>query len=181
MSPLPGIYASQISGHLWAPTGAYDALASITLSADTSSITFAGIPSTYKHLELRSSHKSTVSTWVNLTLNGDASNSNYAQHRLLGDGTSASAGNFTSGNQRYMFTSYPYWGNGVWSFLDYANTNKYKTVRGTSGFMSLSTTESEVNFISDLWMNTSAITSITLSIASTSFNAYTKFALYGVK
>ena len=55
MSPLPGIYASQISGHTFVPSGAYDALASVTIPAGqtATSIVFAGIPSGYKHLQIR--------------------------------------------------------------------------------------------------------------------------------
>lgn len=186
MTPiLTGIVASGISGHLtppWSPEGAYDSLATITIpSGGATSITFAGIPAGYKHLELRSSHKSTAATWVSVEINGDSTDSNYVQHRMFGDGASVGFGAYTSSNQRYMFTSYPYWGSGVWSFLDYANTNKYKTVRGLSGFRSESTIEGEVNLISNLWRSTSAITSIKFSLASTSFNEYTKFALYGVK
>jgi hypothetical protein len=53
MSPiLTGVIASGISGHLtppWSPEGAHDALATVTLSASAASITFAGIPSGYKH------------------------------------------------------------------------------------------------------------------------------------
>jgi len=58
MSPILGIYASQITGHLnpFTPTGSYDALASYTVpSGGASTITFAGIPTggQYTHLQLR--------------------------------------------------------------------------------------------------------------------------------
>jgi hypothetical protein len=47
--PNLGVIASSLSGHLVppydGPYGAYDALATVTLSASTASITFAGIPS----------------------------------------------------------------------------------------------------------------------------------------
>jgi hypothetical protein len=45
MTPILGIMASQISGHLWEPQGAYDALSTVTLSANASSVSFTGIPS----------------------------------------------------------------------------------------------------------------------------------------
>jgi hypothetical protein len=54
--------ASQISGHLYdGPFGAYDSLATVTLSADAASVTFAGIPSGYKHLQIRAIHKPSTS------------------------------------------------------------------------------------------------------------------------
>ena len=49
-----GIYASQISGHLYGgPYGAYDSLATVTVpSGGVASVTFAGIPSGYQHLHI---------------------------------------------------------------------------------------------------------------------------------
>jgi hypothetical protein len=42
--PIPGIFASAISGNLWEPAGGYDALWSTTLAASASSITISNIP-----------------------------------------------------------------------------------------------------------------------------------------
>ena len=44
--PILGIMASQISGHLWQPEGAYDSLATVTVGATSvATIEIAGIPS----------------------------------------------------------------------------------------------------------------------------------------
>jgi hypothetical protein len=54
VSPILGIYASQISGHLFAPSGAYDSIATVTwywLSGII--LLLASIPATYTHLQLR--------------------------------------------------------------------------------------------------------------------------------
>ena len=74
--PILGIWASQISGHLWAPEGAYDALATVSLSTTTASVTFSGIPSGYKHLQLRLIARTNRSASVDpmtLTFNNDTS------------------------------------------------------------------------------------------------------------
>ena len=79
MSPIPGIWASQISGHLWAPSGAYDAIASTTLSASAASITFSGIPSTYTHLQVRLQTSASAAANYYYQVNGDTG-SNYYWH-----------------------------------------------------------------------------------------------------
>jgi predicted patatin/cPLA2 family phospholipase len=70
-------------------------------------------------------------------------------------------------------------GAGVIDILDYANTNKYKTVRALSGHDNNGS--GYVNFESGLWMSTSAITSIKLFTAGNVYAQYTQFALYGIK
>jgi hypothetical protein len=90
MSPiLTGVIASGISGHLtppWSPEGAYDALATVTLSTATASIEFAGIPSGYKHLQIRFIARSDYAGYadgIKFQFNGDTG-SNYSDHSLYG-------------------------------------------------------------------------------------------------
>ena len=64
---------------------------------------------------------------------------------------------------------------------DYSSTSKYKTVRGFGGLdANNSSVDLEINLISGVWMNTAAISSITLS-ANDPFTTTTTFALYGIK
>lgn len=187
-----GIYASQISGHLWAPNGAMDALATVTVpSGGVSSITFAGIPQGYKHLQIRGIWKDNRPTFTydNMLLqyNGDTSTTTYAAHQLEGDGSSASAAAFTSSSGTGI--AYPQtvpnnsvanvFGAFVIDILDYADTNKYKTNRVLSGFDSNGA--GRVSLASGLWINTNAITSITLAGFNGSWVQYSQFALYGVR
>ena len=83
MAPILGIYASQISGHLFAPSGAYDSIATTTVGAGgASSITFSSIPSTYTHLQVRITAKGNRGIVIEnayLTFNGD-SGTNYNAH-----------------------------------------------------------------------------------------------------
>lgn len=183
--PILGIIASSFRSAA-GPSGAYDSLASVTLSASASSITFAGIPSGYKHLELRMIAQINTGTEALLMqFNGDTG-SNYAVHYLNGNGTSATAGASTSRSSLGLF-----WGMGapstastfganVTSILDYANTNKYKTIRALDGYDANGS--GAVELVSGLWQSTTAITSITLTPnSSKTFNTYSQFALYGVK
>lgn len=187
--PILGIMASQISGHLWQPEGAYDSLATVTLSASTNPITFAGIPSTYKHLQLRSLAKdtstSTGASGIAIRFNSDSSSS-YTYHYLSGDGTNASATAGTSQTYANSNAASVLSGSNTSTYaasiidiLDYANTNKNKTVRTLAG-VDLNGSGS-ISLSSDLWIKTEAINSITIYAFSTSFAANSSFALYGVK
>ncbi len=188
-----GIYASQISGHLYGgPYGAYDSLATVTLSASASSITFAGIPSGYKHLQVRIFGATTRGTYgidsLLITFNGD-SGSNYAWHSVYGDGSAASAQSSTSspaiGNPAlFGTTTTSTFGVATLDILDYTSTNKTKVSRLLAGNDINGTTAGyggRVGLASGLWNNTSAITSITFTPENGSLATYSSFALYGVK
>jgi hypothetical protein len=187
VSILPGIYASQISGHL--VTGSYDSIATVTVgSGGSSSISFTSIPSTYKHLQIRFIGRYTATTKnVYFDYNGDTNASNYYVHSLYGDGASAGSG----GAQLAIIASDAItssaetanaFGAAVIDILDYANTNKYKTSRALSG--NDLNGSGNVRITSCLWMSSTAISSITLKPQSglgANFAQYSSFALYGVK
>lgn len=193
--PITGIYASQISGHLWQPQGAYDALASVTLSASTASVTFAGIPTGYTHLQIRTLSRGTDSgnsgIGVRFRFNGDTG-SNYALHGVDGyqgesGGVEALSGIYQTFGLNYFQPSAgnnaTVYAGGIIDILDYSNTNKYKTVRSLGGY-DINGSTSGYNYIglySSLWQSTSAITSVTLFSSSNNFDQYSSFALYGVK
>lgn len=181
-----GIYASQISGHLWAPSGAYDALASVTVSATTASVSFAGIPTGYKHLQIRVMSRATaggIGAFF-IQFNSDTG-TNYADHRIEGNGATAytdrntSAIRALSGLQAGSTTGANIFGGSVADVLDYGNSFKYKTIRALSGVDNNGS--GNIAFGSGLWMSTSAVTSITLIPENTAFATYSSFALYGVK
>ncbi len=184
--PILGIMASQISGHLFAPSGAYDSIATYTVSSTDTSITFSSIPSTYTHLQIRGNVLATNDCVVGVQFNGDTG-ANYSAHVVRGDGTSASSGAEANGSRMYF--GYNYVASGysasvalaaVVDILDYANTNKYKTMRSLAGIDYNGA--GKIHFESGNWRNTSAITSITLtSFSGQTFNTKTTFALYGIK
>jgi hypothetical protein len=189
-------YVDMLAGNTtwspWEPAGAYDALATVTVpSGGAASITFAGIPTGYKHLQVRGIWKNNRPTFTydNMVLqyNGDTSTTNYAAHQLNGDGASATAAAFTSASGTGI--AYPEtvpnnsvantFGAFVIDILDYANTSKNKTNRVLSGFDTNGA--GRVSLASGLWLNTSAITSITLASFNGSWVQNSTFALYGIK
>jgi hypothetical protein len=158
------------------------------------SITFAGIPNTYKHLQIRGiaqSNRATYPDSLQMRLNGDTG-TNYSNHYLFGDGSTTTAVGYASQNQINTSSTVPsssyttsMFGASVIDILDYGNTSKYKTARlligadtnGTAGGGYYTT----IGLYSGAWLNTNAITSITLLMGSSSFTQYSQFSLYGIR
>lgn len=178
-----GIFASQISGHLWEPAGAYDSLATVTVpSGGVSSIVFSGIPQGYRHLELR--FNCIINADLNIRFNGDSSIT-YPYHYTYGaGGTPVSA---TDTGFTYGYIGYGGFGGagatmaGVSTILDYSSTIKFKTLKSINGNDG-NTAGGGVMFTSSLWRSTSAINSLTIySKDSVSLSQHSSFALYGIK
>ena len=179
--------ASQISGHLYAPTGSMYHIASTTLSTTAASVTFSSIAADYTHLQIRMIARDTRSVTLEgytIQFNGDTVG-NYSDHSLYGDGSSAAA--FANTSATFMS---PYaiasanatasvFGASVIDILDYANTNKYKTIRSLTGVDNNGS--GVIGFSSGNWRNTAAITSVTVGAQVGTWVAYSSFSLYGVK
>ena len=170
-------------------SGSVFPIGSITVgSAGASSITFSSIPSTYTHLQIRAiarTDRASEGDALGMQFNGDTSN-NYSRHQLNGDGSSASGDG--AANTTFMqinrFTgasaNTSVFGVMVADVFDYANTNKFKTVRTLGGYDN--NTSGLITLNSGNWRNNAAVTSITLySINSASLVQYSSFALYGIK
>jgi hypothetical protein len=185
MTPMLGIMASSISGSK-AVTTAYESIATTTVgSGGTANITFSSIPATYKHLQIRGISRSNgAADNTVIQFNSDTAN-NYATHYLLGNGTTASAGAETTRARFYVDilasnASGAMWSGDVIDILDYANTNKYKTVRALAG-QDLNGSGT-VWLASGLWQSTAAITSIKIYLnGAVNLAQYSSFALYGIK
>ena len=166
----------------WEPDGAFDSLATVTVpSGGLSTITFAGIPNTYKHLQVRyMTLTGTATNDLRMRFNSDTG-SNYVWHQLQGNGSSAAAAANLSqtliGVGVVGGTANP--GVGIVDVLDYGNTSKNKTSRALAGIDQNGS--GIIMFWSGLWQNTSAITSIDFTSNSGNFNQNTQFTLYGVK
>lgn len=179
------------SGGAAAPAGvlAYESIATVTVgSGGSANVEFTSIPATYTHLQIRGivrTNRAATGDWLEITFNSDTA-ANYQDHYLAGNGTSASAGAQTTRNwiniDRWPGASSTasIFGVMVLDILDYANTNKYKTVRNLSG--NDQNGSGEIHLSSGGWRSTSAITSIKLDVgAGTLFTQYSQFALYGIK
>jgi hypothetical protein len=187
--PILGILASGRQPALNASS--YASIATTTVgSGGAASVSFTSIPSTYTHLQIRAIARTDRATvvsgdWMKITFNGD-SGSNYAFHQLRGDGASATAAASSSIGfmevERAAGAASTASGFGaiVFDLLDYANTSKYKTQRTLGGYDNNGA--GVVGLYSGVWMNTNAVTSITLiSGGGSNFVQYSSFALYGIR
>jgi hypothetical protein len=189
--PILGVIDSGKSGHLFTLQGSYDALASVTVpSGGVSSVTFAGIPTGYSHLQIRyiakNNRTSSALGYSAVQFNSDTG-SNYAWHDIYGQGSSAGTDANASQTSMLLGLSSGASGNancfgaGVIDILDYA-TNKNKTCRSLSGYdQNSNDANGQIRFLSGLWLSTNAINSITIADSSYAWQQYSSFALYGVK
>ena len=190
MSPILGILASS----RLVSTNSYESIATTTLSSSQTTITFSSIPSTYKHLQIRSIARANTGNAgpgiYYVAFNGDTTYTNYFGHEIYGTGATAASGFMASSTNALGVPTALYsgstalastFGAGVVDILDYTNTNKNKTVRtltgadynGSGGF---------IEFISGAWLSTASVTSISITaFSSVSFLANSQFALYGIK
>ena len=158
----------------------YQAITTVTVgSGGSSSISFSSISAGYAHLQLRITEAYSGSPFnPRVRFNSD-SGSNYSWHYVLGDGSSASAGAQANATGMLLNSNQPLSTMTVHiiDILDYANTNKNKTIRVLDGFDANGS--GYVDLWSGNWRNTSAVTSITIDNGT--FAQYSHFALYGVK
>jgi len=172
---------------------AFESIASATGTGSSATITFSSIPGTYQHLQIRGITRTTTNTpepgntFWDVTFNSDTG-ANYARHRINGNGSSAGALGESSQNACRIYsvgsrgTENNRMGACILDIHDYASTSKYKTVRAIGGIdVNAASTNGEISSSSGLWMNTSAVTSITLTIGSGNFASNTQIALYGIK
>ena len=162
-------------------TGSYESIATVNGTGSSGTITFSSIPSTYKHLQIRTLANDNSGNALYMQLNSDTG-SNYTNHRLQGNGaTTAAAGagsqteNFWVGYASYVASNY---GVSIVDLHDYSSTSKYKTMRSLIGY--------DINggglilLGSGLWMSTSAITSISIVSSGGNFTTASAFSLYGI-
>lgn len=164
------------------PFGAYDALAGVTVGASAvSSVTFSGIPTGYKHLQIRINFAPTTGGILKMNFNGDTG-ANYTGHILAGEGTGSAYGGVPSTSPNSICTTYQAgstFGALIVDVLDYKNTTKNKVTKSIGGTDRNGAGDIELD--AGLWLNTSAITSIVFSHQNGNIGALSSFALYGVK
>ena len=186
MSLIPfGFWAASGAG---GGAGAFDLLETTTLTSSASSVTFSGLGSysDYKHLQIRAVGRgdrssSLADLW--LRFNTD-SGSNYAYHRLYGNGSSIGSSANTSQTkiQTGYVTGSTFTSGGfatvITDILDFSSASKNTTIRSMSG---LAGTNNQVVLFSGLWNNTSAVTSIELLPEVNNLVAGTRISLMGIK
>ena len=156
----------------------YVALATQTLGTATASVTLSSIPTGYTDLVLVVNGKLTSgAASFNIQFNSDTA-SNYSATVLYGDGTSAGSvrgSNVTYGNIGTVGAEF---GTTIINVMNYSNTTTNKTA--ISSFKMTSSAYGETGAKVVLWRSTSAINSVTIFVATSTFTAGSTFSLYGI-
>ena len=194
MSPILDSIGS-VKGFGWGKilsSTSFESIATVTVgSGGAASAEFTSIPATYSHLQVRLLARDTRNASgdnFSIQFNSDTTAANYVSyHWILGDGSTITAGALAAGVQGQIVigevstaqTSASIFSAGVFDILDYANTNKYKTVRNLNGLDKNGS--GALTYSSGLWLSTNAITSIKIFGNNGNWAQYSHFALYGIK
>lgn len=187
---MRGLWQAQLLNFLAAVSGngagggtSFDSIATATGTGSSATITFSNIPQTYQHLQVRYLSRGTTDNVMYLRINSDTG-TNYSDHALYGNGTSAATLNDVSNTRIAQFrqsdsATTTQMGVGIIDIHDYTSTTKNKTVRALTGYDANGS--GIVMLTSGQRMNTSAITSLTFNVDGGFFSSNSTFALYGIK
>jgi len=172
--------------------GAFESIASITLSSSVVNNDFLSIPQTYAHLQLRVTGRiddaGSGAGSLRLRVGNSTfdTGSNYARHNLEGDGSTAASQAATSQTNIAITATLPEnsvaadtFGVAIIDIHDYASTTRNKTFRSFSG--QDRNGAGNVELISGLWMSTSAINQIRVYADGSGLKSGTVISLYGIK
>jgi hypothetical protein len=165
--------------------GAFESIASATGTGSSGTITFSSIPQTYQHLQIRIMANDGGNNNIGIRFNGD-SGTNYANHKLEGDGSAVAASANTSVN-RALYVGQAtgltdIMGVSIVDIHDYASSTKNTTVRSLVGWDSNNDVDGGyIRLTSGLFNNTASVTSISLVDLGGNFTTTSIFALYGIK
>jgi hypothetical protein len=180
--PILGVVASS---KLVAPAGDYESIASFSLGSNTSTVTFSGIPSTYSHLQLRSSVTQTVEGNVRWRVgNGTVdTGSNYYQQVIISYQSSVNGGGMGGADNFPVIwvagNTYP--AVGIIDLWEYSNANKRKTISIRNGHATNGTGATRLWYWNQFWNDTNTINIISITSEGGSFITGSQFALYGIK
>lgn len=152
----------------------YTPIATQTLGASATTITFSSIPSTYTDIVMVLRGVYNTNNYINMKLNND-STSTYSNTYLRGDGTSATSGRASNAAYGIGFTAgNP--DNAIFHLMNYSNTTTNKTV-----LIRTNAAGSETRATVGLWRSTAAINRIDLIHDSANgFASGTMVTLYGI-
>jgi hypothetical protein len=174
---------SMLVGNEAFSTTSYELIATNILASSEPTITFNNLSdyaSQYKHLQIRmTTLHSAASQNAFMRINND-SGSNYAFHKLNGNGSNVVSFGAASQNiiqVGYATDSTTAANASIIDILDAYSTTKNKTSRILTG----ATNGNNIGLLSGLWINTQAINSITIGEIGGSFRAGSRFSIYGIK
>jgi hypothetical protein len=167
----------------------YELIATEILGSDTTTVTFSSLgtySADYKHLQLRIVGRANGGGEESFYAQFNAdSGSNYASHRLVGNGSTVTsvANTSTTSILPILFAGNSVtttaWSGAIVDILDAYSTTKNKTTRTLSG---VSNDAPRISLSSGLWASTSSITSITIGRSGGgNMFAGSRYSLYGIK
>lgn len=162
------------------PTPTFVPIASEVLTSTASSVTFSNIPTIYKHLNILAIAKSTSGSnnWVMDFNNGASGGYRYFGH---GGTAGANVGAYISSGSAFQTEYYGYLDTTldavreIW-IPNYQKTDRWKSVMVTQA----ANQNNGFSKVAGWWMNTSAITSVRISINAQLFTIGSSFQLYGI-
>lgn len=148
-------------------------MASLTLGASATTVTFSSIVGSYRDLMLViSGNVTTSAAVVNLRLNSDTTTTNYATCTIQDGGTLGATSSSNTFGLGSLSTTI---GAITATFFDYSKTDKFK------GYVAqIDRYDSAVQLRAGCWFSTATITSLAVVAATNAFAAGTTFTLYGV-
>jgi hypothetical protein len=161
------------------PTPTYDLITSTTLASSSASVSFVGIPASWRDLVLVADFStSTTTDMPGIRLNGD-SGANYNTVMMMGSGTSVfnyiRTGRTSGWMEWYSATGRQLV---ICSLFDYTQTNKHKQLLFRRDQANNVTSAGAIR-----WANTNAVTALTIiAAAETGTGTFTAgtFSLYGI-
>lgn len=166
--------------------GTYKLISSTTLTGTQATVTFSSIPATYTDLVVRVSARTdfaTLGATIYTTFNSDAG-TNYSFTTLFGTGSSAGSGSAVDNTYISLL------GEGTSATSNtFSNAELYipsyrvaqNKPMGTFQVYENNATENRIQAYANLWRNTAAITSISMTPSSGNFVTGSSFYLYGIE
>ena len=182
-----GVTASSID-----PSFAFESIATQAVTSNTLTVTFGSIPQNYSSLQLRILSRSTRTAMANLNIQvNSATGSVYTRHELSADGATVTSSGAVAGGVTTASiarstgtdSASDVFAVSIIDIHDSNSTTKNKTIRSLYGIDNNGASPAGViGSRSVLYIGTDAITSLTLSSASsTNFVAGSVFSLYGIR
>ena len=169
------------------PVSTYVALATTTLGASATDVTFSSIPADYRDLVVVANYKkadaNTGGYYLWLQFNGSTSSAAYPFVRMWGEGSS---GFSTSGSLSGIFAGLAPSGGNVWcmarsQIMDYSASDKHTTVLSRADWDD-SLTDENAYATACRWAVTDVVSSVKVLLSGgQSFDTGTTISLYGIE
>lgn len=178
--PILGVLESSKTN--WLDPSGFFPIATYMAPSNVANITFSSIPQTYQHLQLRLSlRNSVINNYATISINTGS----YRQHNWFSNGSAftinTSTGTDIVASNKSDSTNLSFSLN-LLDIEDYSSTSRYKVIRGINVSRYDTTSSNGLLWMpSMLSVNSSAVSSITITPSSGNFVKFSRATLYGWK